>query len=394
MSARGGSAVLGRRLGVIILAAFAGGGCPPDKPTPPPVDVTNLASAVANAWCTTATNCGEFASDAACLAAVNLDYGQLVADKSAGIVKYDDAKAGECIAELTSGAGHASCSVTEQLSAAPTADCAGAIVGILSRGAPCFADNECAAGVCVPKPCPADEACCAGACGFIATAADDCSTPGAVCPAGSYCPDEAPASNPTCRAWAKPKDKCDDSKACEPGSLCLFDELGMRTCKVLPSTGEACIVASGCNSILDYCDGRTCQSRAQNQESCKSKPCVPTASCDDNGMCVDRLGRDDPCSSGEQCQGTLSCIGGTCQQAAPPPVCSLRSPPAQPSPTAGSSSDGGTADVGGSPSDADGTGAGGAKVEGGVGDGGGNAVDGSGGVDGSAGDDSDGPIGD
>jgi hypothetical protein len=294
------------------------------------------------------------------------------ADKSAGIVKYDDAKAGQCIAELTSGAGQASCSVTDQLSAAPTADCAEAIVGTLSRGAPCFADDECAAGVCVPKPCPAADACCAGACGFIATAADDCSTPGAVCPAKSYCPDEAPSSKPTCRAWVKQKDKCDDSKACEPGSLCLFDELGMRTCKVLPSTGEACIVASGCNSILDYCDGHTCQPRAGTQEPCKSKPCVPTAFCDDDGKCVDRRGRGDPCSSGDQCQGTLSCVGGTCQQAAPPPVCSLQSPTVQPSPAGGadgSSSDGGT-------SGAD------------------DSADGACGVDGSASDDSGGPIGD
>ena len=304
-------------------------GCPGND-HPPPIAATDLAHEVTAAYCERAVACGEFLDATTCQTSVKLDYQQLLADVTAGIVRYDAQQAGDCVDQIKRGQGPGSCSLSVQLSTPPTKECMGAIVGTLERDAPCLTDNECAAGLCVPKACLGQETCCAGSCGFVVADGGDCSPLGAVCGGGSYC-------STTDHVCTKKKKTCeDDPNACEPGTLCVPDDTGSRSCRALPAEKASCLVASGCDSIRDYCDpgSLTCKPRASVGQPCAATtPCLPHAECDENrGVCVERFGAGEECASSKQCQGTLACIEDTCQQPASASACStLQSPNPPPS---------------------------------------------------------------
>lgn len=278
--------------------------------------------------------------------------GQLAAGVAAGKIKYDGAKAADCLAEIAA----RSCDALAQRTSEA---CDLAAEGSVAAGESCDYDFDCVGslyckfdsacpGKCSERQpagagCKRDDDCQDGlVCGGATQA---CVKPGAVGDAcgGGVAPECAPTL--TCAgasAATQTAGKCkafSDVFSGGPGSACSFKELNLCTAdqscvfEGTPPTNGACAkkVASGaaCKRASipsacpagEYCDGGaasadgTCKALPGAGEPCATElgdqVCAPYTRCD-AGTCVALQNNGGPCKSDQACYSE-TCVGGVCK---------------------------------------------------------------------------------
>lgn len=155
-----------------------------------------------------------------------------------------------------------------------------------------------------------------GPCGLTATTA---------CRSSLYC---NKTSN-TCQARANTGGPCATSDECSPDDVCASPS---NTCVPRPSAGEPCQSSSGIGYICAaafYCTqdaNRVCAARTQGDPgaTCNASAgrTCKAGSCTADGHCPKLAKKGEACAGFTTfaCESPLSCVNGTCVEAAPP-VC-------------------------------------------------------------------------
>ncbi len=274
----------------------------------------------------------------------------LQAAVAAGRVRYDAARAGQCLALILQSSG---CELPE---------CEGVVVGLVAEGGDCFGREECAAGLFC-----ADDAACPGACRPVGATGDPCAQDDACAP-GAFCSFAVEPS--VCRPRAGQGESCGDPEYadCADGLRCEDAADGRELCQPEPAldaatpggagqpcqrtlppcaSGLACViegdapvcrprvpVGGACREGLlepcvagSYCratgaDEAICTARSTPGQACEpdeegDRACVSTAWCGPEGECLARGANGGACAQDEGCYSD-NCVDARC---AAPPVC-------------------------------------------------------------------------
>jgi hypothetical protein len=287
------------------------------------IALSDVPAASVDAFCTYAARCGQMPDVASCKAASDTDFGQRLADVTAGRIKYDGKAAAACFDAMRS----ASCNYSDPFNAGEPQICKDALKGTVADSGPCYSGSECASGNgCGGGGCSGGSACCPGKCNPSSSSAaaiaigGDCSGSGAVCVAGAFC---QYGTTSTCTAKAAAGQSCDTSSpssSCADGAYCVANGPNTGICGKLPADGQACYptgMGDACDSMLDYCDSATlkCVPKIAVGGDCSGgASCVGYADCDATGHCVANPRAGEACddTNGPHCLGSLLCISGTC----------------------------------------------------------------------------------
>ena len=170
----------------------------------------------------------------------------LAAAIEAGKVKYDGTKLAQCYATF----GDRSCDRTTEDGRGLGLNgdaCDGAITGTVADGGACAIDEECLSRSCTVPTCP--DACCQGTCDPSVASTGPAPLGGACettsdCASGGYC------ATGVCTALLAAGATCAGTTECAYGLGCAGTP---RTCKQLPTVGQACPDGQ-CRDAGTYCD--------------------------------------------------------------------------------------------------------------------------------------------
>lgn len=269
-------------------ATATGGAIAPGEPVP----IAAFGAEYLAASCALSARCGAYPDVASCLATNQVGSGvlTLAADVASGRVTYDPVKGAACTASIRNAPCTTTAAVAKQVEPSP---CAGAFVGTVAAGQPCFVSGECVAGAACTLTAACSMACCAGTCTAPVATGQSCAS--APCMAGQYCRQTGQSTfkcTPKGTAEGAP---CDAGDACVAPLFCAPDPGGMTgSCvKSLPATGAACNPFAGCDDDL--------------QEYCNAQ-----------GVCAKRVGVGQACltttmPAGDNCVWWAYCAGGTCK---------------------------------------------------------------------------------
>jgi hypothetical protein len=278
------------------------------------VDLDDFESAVLDAVCSNAVNCGRMPDTATCKAAIQIADKELLtilAKAKSGAITYSSDKAGECVDMIQSRA----CEFAGFYN--NNNPCSEVFVGKAAAGAACVVDLECATRHYCEETnpqCDRDTTCCAGTCKAIpaeVAIGGDCSA--APCVDGAYCSN----STDKCAALiATEGTACDSFIACANPMYCnIF--LQAPVCERPASRGATCDPRKliPCADNRDYCDATTmkCTQVSAVGGTCgiSGPDCVSYATCTGN-MCVADAKAGESCTYDPQretdnCLGDLSC---------------------------------------------------------------------------------------
>jgi hypothetical protein len=297
------------------------------------IDLEHLPAALVEEQCEAAVHCGTYPDQATCQAVMAMDVSMaaLMADVSAGTVKYDGQSASVCVNAIERQMGMCQRSAQGRLVLPPACD--NMFTGTIADGGACLNDQQCVSATCDRSACASTNACCPGACvapvSAVGTTAVGvaCGTNGD-CVEGAFCATGRAAS--VCTALLAAGQPCDDSTQCVLGTACIVtpSSNGALQCASPPGQGDPCAAPGSCNSPKDFCDpaSSTCQPRLDVGAACDpaAAGCVAYAYCGAGGTCVARgaVGAAcDPAPAASTCLAGLSCAGGTCALPTQP-VCS------------------------------------------------------------------------
>jgi hypothetical protein len=314
---------------VVTAAACGGGGGS--------VAADDLISELYDVQCETATDCGQFESDAACHASIDpsggAEFQSILAAIDKGTITYDEDKAGDCIDLYRD----QSCEFTGFHDSVDTSVCDQVFTGTVALGGACMISEECAGtGACSPTDtsCDPETACCPGTCvagdggDLISQEGGPCNDDMHTCDSALYCSAASSDVPGTCaQPIAGEGSACTDVDSCANPMYCdVFSDT--PTCVRPPSTGETCDPQAllVCADSRDYCDATMKCARAGDAgATCASDDeCLSYASCI-NGACVAQGGPGATCggASDPDCAGDLECTNGTCALPPAGPTCSI-----------------------------------------------------------------------
>lgn len=353
-----------KRLSIVFVAALtlglaAGLSCGGDDDGDDGIALDDAEAAFYSAFCEVVMRCPEmmefpinpFDDKAECVTFITqmmTDEGEgpgvMVAAAKAGQVRYDPAKAEECIGNFAS----MSCAAAD--GGLDTPACTATFTGLVANGESCTSDEVCAGGWCEEdascngtckdavakdgdctgyKRCVIGHECLDGTCQPYAaapTAGQDCDweISNGPCAYGLYCD----GNSSKCAVKKSAGDDCDDGDACGPGLGCFGG-----TCKVpvFVADGADCDDEEG--KMCDMFDGfvctrdttdyspKTCAAAAKLGESCVNEtdgifiPCDMWANlyCDfgDTKKCAARKAANADCSEDDECLSDY-CDQGKC----------------------------------------------------------------------------------
>ncbi len=284
-------------LGLVMLVGCGGGG----------IAIDDVPDAVRGEYCQFLTRCHLVQSESECKSLnIGLDFhigASLRAAIDAGKVHYDGDKLGECYGDF----GDQSCDRTSEDARAPNGKaCDEAITGTVGAGGVCAISEECISRECDVPDCP--DACCQGTC------TGDTPPPtrvalGGTCIESSDCARGYCDIASTCVALKAAGTSCSSISECDYGLACAGT---MRTCKALPTLGEAC-PDSACRDLGTYCNASMiCAKVGLPGDACVTRAdCSAAYVCDPTSHCA--LGPRE----GEACSNTLRCsqYGNFCNTA-------------------------------------------------------------------------------
>jgi hypothetical protein len=323
-------------LGLVMLVGCGGDG----------VALDDVSDTFRDEYCQYLARCDLVTSESECQSLnlgidIHLDAG-LRAAIDAGKVKYDGHKLAECYAQF----GDQSCDRTsEGARTSNTNACNEALQGTVGAGGMCAIDAECVSQDCDVPDCP--DACCQGTCvgdvqpgtrvaiGGSCHSSTECargfcditSICVALKPAGSTCQGAAEcdydlgcAGTPrTCRALPTVGQACPDGQCRDTGSYCNAS----MTCAKVGLAGDTCTTRADCSSAY-YCDATNhCAVGPREGEACSSSMrCSQLDNfCDQTTMTCTRPQADGAmCSSDAQCT-SFYCSDDAVSVCAPEPVC-------------------------------------------------------------------------
>ncbi len=286
----------------------------------------DLVNELRSAECDHAVQCNFAPDKASCEASTALnstDVLTTIAEIDAGLIKYSEDTAGQCIDDIR----NEGCSISGFAKIGTS--CENLFQGTVANAGACTISEVCVNhGNCqhTDPNCDTSTACCAGTCQVEMTAAigGDCST--------ALCPDKAYCDQTTMKCTAQLTTAgatCTDFNQCVPPLYCGIDITmptgSMGTCQVPPATGATCNpnLFPNCDDERDYCDtgtmkctrgvavGQMCQ--GANGASCVGYADCVTPATGGAGMCVAKVKIGATCMS----TGGASCLGdGQCTSAA------------------------------------------------------------------------------
>ena len=280
-----------------------------------PVPLDKLAEAFAAAICSLVTKCDSlqdfpFATKEGCLSMMSGsgmgDMGDIIAAAKAGKVKYDPAKAGQCLASYA-----ADCAAFGN-DGEPEA-CKGVFTGTVATGSACTLSE-----MCVSQHCQGNTQSCPGKCAVKGAGGEKCG-PDLECADGAVCvADKCAVAAPVKLGAA-----CDQGQECEKGHYCHQAEEGKAVCAAQSAVDGKCFGSDACQ------DGLTCKAGADPKQPgvCAPKgkanePCLASSSaspdpgknpCAKGLVCVQESAAAGSClplaKVGEPCVGTAQCGG-------------------------------------------------------------------------------------
>jgi hypothetical protein len=291
----------------VVVAACSGGGGGS-------VTLTEYPKALQDAYCRYLARCGAFPDVATCERA-NLGLPMQVsprmqAEIDMGKVVYDSDKAGQCIDDF----GAQSCDTTDEDGRVEPQSCIDITHGTVGSGGACADNNECASKMCNVPVC--QMACCQGTC--VGDTKPAPGGPGTVCmsqtqcTAGTYCD----ITSGMCTALKAAGATCTGSDECTYGLACVGAQQ-TRTCKALPTVGQAC-PDGVCRDAGNYCNamGMCAQIGLAGATCTSSQQCSSFYPCDQaTGMCTQAP------KTGEACTGRCFDVGTFCDTTAAMPTC-------------------------------------------------------------------------
>lgn len=285
-------------LGLVVLVGCGGGSG---------IAIDDVPDAIRDEYCQYLARCHMVQSESECAGLnLGLDFHldpSLRAAIDAGKVHYDGGKLGECYAQF----GDQSCDRTSEAARALKSDaCSDAIKGTVGAGGTCAIDAECLSQLCDVPSCP--DACCQGTC------TGDTPPPrtvalGGTCMTSSDCARGYCDSTSVCAAFKASGSTCQSGAECDYGLGCAGTP---RTCKTLPTLGQACPDQT-CRDAGTYCNAMgTCAAVGLPGDPCAIRAdCSAAYICDATMKCA--LGPRE----GETCSTTLRCsqLGNFCDGA-------------------------------------------------------------------------------
>lgn len=284
------------------------------------VAITDLGSSLLDAQCQHYVDCGVVESVAVCKDLLRNFFNTAAIEGgiTAGKIKYDGGKAGECIDAFAG----ASCNPGDQGNRTTPQACLDAIKGTIADGGACANDNECISQSCNNPTC--SMACCPGTCDATQTKAaiGAACNPGA-CVDGAFCKAAATGTGSTCTALVAAGAACNVDDECAFGTVCL-GATGATTCVKPAAKGAACIADGDgfscgtqgldCNQVTMKCEGRLFTGATCDPQNDR---CATYLSCDSTSMkCVGAPAIGQPCvsgcASGAYCKPDASGTTSTC----------------------------------------------------------------------------------
>lgn len=195
----------------------------------------------------------------------------------------------------------------------------------LATGAPCSdgdlcnGTERCAAGLCLSGPdlsCDDANPCTVDSCNALLGCTHDSAADGTSCADANLCNGSESCLAGVCQPGV--------ALSCNDGNVCTTDACNPQNgaCTFAPLHGVPC--ADG-----NLCDGQTCQNGTCAPGSpviCASdndnNPCTANACNPASGICAPgNVANGTPCPDGDLCDGTESCLAGSCSVAGTPLVC-------------------------------------------------------------------------
>ncbi len=285
-------------LGLVVLVGCGGGSG---------IDLDDVPDAIKSEYCQYLARCHLVQSESECKSLnIGLDIhidASLRAAIDAGKIKYDGSKLGECYAAL----GDQSCDRTSEDARGGSRDaCYEAIKGTVAAGGMCALDEECVSRTCNVPDCP--DACCQGTCTGDVPPPTNVAIGGA-CEFSGDCARGFCDTTSLCAALKPAGATCQSGSECDYGLGCAGNP---RTCRVLPTLGEAC-PDGACRDAGTYCNAMmTCAKVGLPGDACITRSdCSSAYNCDATMHCA--VGPRE----GEACSSTLRCsqTGNFCDMA-------------------------------------------------------------------------------
>lgn len=290
----------GFALGALLAAAGCGGGLGASDPN----TYDGFRERFMAAVCTQSVSCAVAPDVATCESSYGNDPLTITtrAAVASGKIRFDAAKASNCLRYMDRAYAETPCSITAFATAdkAGMDDCDTVLTGTVADGGSCFVSFECVSGTCQPADplCYAGAQCCPGTCVPMAAPTPlggDCSvaSPGPNCVKGTACVAPLTATLGTCQVPSTVVGTpCDSSAACALPLFCAM-EVAINpkagTCQPPLATGAVCPpdVYIPCDDWRAYCHPAT-------------------------SVCALAAALGAPCDADNACQSDAACIGGTC----------------------------------------------------------------------------------
>lgn len=290
----------------------------PDATSTGPIPLDQVAGEQLRALCSWMVRCGEYEDVPTCedaLGGAQDAIANLTQGVAAGKIRYDGAKARECIDAFA----QSTCDRANAFSNRVTSpSCLQTFTGTVGDTGACYFDEECISQVCNVPSC--NMACCPGSC--VGGTPPGRPTIGQHCVSKDRCVDSYCAGvgtpNATCTAFKGNSAVCTSSEECMPGLACVTQGTS-RTCQPLQPTLGACMSTNDCAQLADTCRAGKCQTGGLTGTACTSiDECQQQHPCDPTTMkCTVLAGIGESCAGYPQCRDGYCDAQGFCRAKTP-----------------------------------------------------------------------------